>query len=176
MDTPSFLDRLRRTGVISPAAAALHGALGPIGRGSGLAEDVRVERPYAAYPHLGFQPAEPSEAGDALARQRVRLEEIEASFHLAREALDQLGEEDEGAPWRRQLPALDGVGVGWAEAPQGELVYVVEAEAGRLTRVKPRSASFHNLALLPQAFGGDILTDFAFIEASFGLSIAGVSG
>jgi formate hydrogenlyase subunit 5 len=176
MDTPSFLDRLRRTGVISPAAAALHGALGPVGRGSGLAEDVRVERPYAAYPRLGFRPAEPSEAGDALARQRVRLEEIAASFHLAREALDLLGEEDEGAPWRRQLPALDGVGVGWAEAPQGELVYFVEAEVGRLTRVKPRSASFHNLALLPQAFGDDILTDFAFIEASFGLSIAGVSG
>jgi Ni,Fe-hydrogenase III large subunit len=42
--------------------------------------------------------------------------------------------------------------------------------------VKPRSASFHNLALFPQAFGGDILTDFVFIEASFGLSMAGVSG
>jgi Ni,Fe-hydrogenase III large subunit len=176
MDTPSFLDRLRRTGVISTRAAAVHGALGPVGRGSGLAEDVRVARPYGAYAFLGFEPAEPSEDGDALARQRVRLDEVAAAFHLAREALDELGEEGEEAPWRRRLPAVDGVGLGWVEAPQGELVYLVEAEAGRLTRVKPRSASFHNLALFPQAFGGDILTDFVFIEASFGLSIAGVSG
>jgi hypothetical protein len=49
MDTPSFLDRLRRTGVISPGAAAVHGALGPVGRASGLAEDVRSARPYGAY-------------------------------------------------------------------------------------------------------------------------------
>jgi formate hydrogenlyase subunit 5 len=176
MDTPSFLDRLRHTGVISPAAAALHGALGPVGRGSGLAEDVRAERAYGAYPSLGFQPAEPSAAGDALARQQVRLDEITAAFHLARAAIDEIGDEAEEAPWRHQLPPLDGEGIGWVEAPQGELLYLVEATGGRLTRVKPRSASFHNLALLPQAFGGDILTDFAFIEASFGLSIAGASG
>jgi Ni,Fe-hydrogenase III large subunit len=176
MDTPSFLDRLRGTGVISSEVAAVHGALGPVGRGSGRTEDVRVERPYGAYGFLGFEPAEASDGGDALARQRVRLHEITAAFHLAREALDELGEERDDAPWRRQVPATDGVGFGWVEAPQGELVYLVEVEAGRLMRVKPRSASFHNLALFPRCFGGDILTDFAFIEASFGLSIAGVSG
>jgi Ni,Fe-hydrogenase III large subunit len=176
MDTPSFLDRLRRTGVISPGAAAVHGALGPVGRASGLAEDVRSARPYGAYTFLGFEPAEPAEEGDALARQQVRLEEITTAFHLAREALDGLGAQDGDAIWRHQPQVGDGVGLGWAEAPQGELLYLVESEAGGLKRVKPRSASFHNLALFPQAFGGDILTDFVFIEASFGLSMAGVSG
>jgi Ni,Fe-hydrogenase III large subunit len=62
------------------------------------------------------------------------------------------------------------------EAPQGELVYLVEISDGRITRVKPRTASFHNLAFLPEAFRGDILTDFVFIEASFGVSMAGVAG
>ena len=175
MDTPSFLDRLRHTGVITPAVADSHGALGPVGRGSGLAQDVRAERPYGAYVILGFEPAEPSDAGDALARQQVRLEEITTAFHLAREALDELKEEDDG-PWHLGLPVLEGVGLGTVEAPQGELIYLVEASAGRLTRVKQRSASFHNLALFPEAFGGDILTDFTFIEASFGLSVAGVAG
>ena len=52
---------------------------------------------------------------------------------------------------------------------------MVELRQGLLVRVKPRSASFHNLALFPVAFPNDILTDFAFIEASFGLSIAGVA-
>ncbi len=77
---------------------------------------------------------------------------------------------------RVALPPVEGLGFGCVEAPQGELVYLVETRAGRLERVKQRSASFHNLALFPAAFGGDILTDFTFIEASFGLSQAGASG
>ena len=52
---------------------------------------------------------------------------------------------------------------------------MVRLREGRLVRTKPRSASFHNLALFAAAFPNDILTDFAFIEASFGLSIAGVA-
>jgi Ni,Fe-hydrogenase III large subunit len=39
-----------------------------------------------------------------------------------------------------------------------------------------RSASFHNLPLFHTVFAGDIFTDFPFIEASFGVSIAGVAG
>ena len=38
-----------------------------------------------------------------------------------------------------------------------------------------RSASLHNLVLLHDVFHGDVLTDFPFIEASFGLCYAGVA-
>jgi Ni,Fe-hydrogenase III large subunit len=105
----------------------------------------------------------------------VRAEEIRQSFALIRQSLEELAETAPG-PWRREISPPDGVALGWVEAPQGELLYLVEAERGRLLRVKPRCASFHNLALFARAFGGDIFTDFVFIEASFGLSIAGVSG
>ena len=175
MDTPSFLDRLRGTGILPASAVAEHGALGPVGRGSGLVEDVRVRRPYGAYRFLGFEPAEGFIEGDALARQSVRIEEIRHAFHLVRQALDELAESETG-PWRHEIPAPDGTAWSSVEAPQGELLYLVEADAGQLTRVKPRCASFHNLALFERAFRGDILTDFVFIEASFGVSIAGVSG
>jgi Ni,Fe-hydrogenase III large subunit len=176
MSTPSFLDRLRHTGRISPEVAASHGALGPVGRGSAFACDVRSERPYGAYGLLGFEPAMASAPGDALARQQVRLEEITTAFHLIREALDELGEQRAEAEWRVRVAPPGGIGISSVEAPQGELIYIIEAAGGRLLRVKQRSASFHNLALFPQAFGGDILTDFAFIEASFGISLAGVAG
>ncbi len=175
MATASFLDRLRGTGILPPPVVLEHGALGPVGRGSGLVDDARVQRPYGAYRFLGFEPASGYDGGDALARQWVRLEEIRQSFHLVRQALDELAEIRPG-PWRHDVASPDGVGLGWVEAPQGELLYLVEAERGRLVRVKPRCASFHNLALFSQAFRGDIFTDFVFIEASFGLSIAGVSG
>ena len=70
----------------------------------------------------------------------------------------------------------DGRAVGWAEAPHGEVLYDLRLERGRITRCRPRSASFHNLVLMHEVFAGDILTDFPFIEASFGLSVAGVAG
>jgi formate hydrogenlyase subunit 5 len=63
----------------------------------------------------------------------------------------------------------------WAEAPQGEVIYDVRMDAGRIVHCHPRSASFHNLVLMHEVFTGDILTDFPFIEASFGLSVAGVA-
>ena len=65
MGTSSFLDRLRRTGPLPPARAAQHGALGPIGRASGRADDARQSRPYAAYGALGTTVSS-REDGDAL--------------------------------------------------------------------------------------------------------------
>ncbi len=175
METPSFLDRLRGTGVLPPEVAGAHGAVGPIGRASGLAEDLRVARPYGAYPRLGAQAVEPRERGDALARQEVRVAEVARSFSLARQALEGLAGAGDG-PWRAQFDPPDGTALGWAEAPQGELLYLVEVEDGRLRAARPRCPAFHNLALFAQAFRGDIYTDFVFIEASFGLSVAGVAG
>jgi Ni,Fe-hydrogenase III large subunit len=174
MATPSFLDRLRDTGFLPRAVVAVRGALGPLGRGSGLEEDVRVSRPYGGYQHLGFVPAS-RDGCDALSRQHVRNEEIWASFHLIRQVADELGGLP-GTPWSAPVGVVAGEGFGWAEAPQGEVLYLVRVEDGLLTRVKARSASFHNLALFTAAFPKDITTDFAFIEASFGLSIAGVAG
>lgn len=202
MVTPSFLDRLRGTGPLPARAVAGHGAVGPVGRASGLPGDVRADRPTGAYRSLGFEVAL-AEEGDALARQHVRVTEVRQSFHLLRQALDELGEElpalralpgghggghggvpdggAGGAPgdaggWRVPTVPADGLAVGSVEAPQGELLYLVEVAGGRLARVKPRCPSFHNLALFPAAFQGDIFTDFVFIEASFGLSFAGAAG
>ena len=177
MTTPSFLDRLRGTGVLPPALARNFAAIGPVGRGSNQSDDVRFTRPYDAYRHLGHQLIEARSEGDALSRQWVRVDEIAGSFHFIRQATDRLERASRTDElWRSELGILNGEDWGWAEAPQGELLYLVRVEDGILSRVKPRSASFHNLGLFQAAFPKDILTDFAFIEASFGLSIAGVAG
>ena len=68
-----------------------------------------------------------------------------------------------------------GYAAGWAEAPQGEVLYGVELADGRIRRCFARSASFHNMVLFHDVWNGDVLTDFAFIEASFGLSYAAVA-
>ncbi|HEX5403764.1 MAG TPA: NADH-quinone oxidoreductase subunit C [Pseudonocardiaceae bacterium] len=173
MATASFLDRLRGTGPLSTDLAATHGALGPIGRASGRTEDIREVDRDDGYRHLDPITAPHADAGDAMARLRVRWAEVHDSFDLATAAVEQL---DHGVPGslRADVSTVQGRGVGRAEAPQGEVLYVVEIADGRITRCKPRSASFHNLPLFHSVFAGDILTDFPFIEASFGLSIAGV--
>jgi formate hydrogenlyase subunit 5 len=174
MGTASFLDRLRRTGPLRTDRAREHGALGPIGRASGFGDDARLHRPYDAYPALGVGEVPLRAEGDALARLRVRWDELRQSFHLLRQAAGELADAAAG-PLRADCPAADGRAAGWAEAPQGEVLYDVRVCDGRLARCRPRSASFHNLVLFHEVFAGDILTDFPFIEASFGLSIAGVA-
>jgi Ni,Fe-hydrogenase III large subunit len=181
MGTASFLDRLRGTGPLSSLRAREHGALGPIGKASGFSDDARRARPYDAYPALDLGDPHDQSGGDALARLRLRWDELRQSFHLLRQAADELSpasdelSEAGRGRLRADCEVTGGRAVGWAEAPQGEVLYAVSFEHGRITRCHPRSASFHNLVLFHEVFAGDILTDFPFIEASFGLSVAGVA-
>jgi len=174
MATSSFLDRLRGTGPLTPPRARTHGALGPIGKAAGFADDNRLTRPYDGYPDLAVWPTRAHQAGDALVRLRVRWEEVDQSFGLLRRAAEELAERT-GDQLRVACEPTSGRALGWAEAPQGEVLYDVALAAGRVTGCQPRSASFHNLVLMHEVFTGDILTDFPFIEASFGLSVAGVA-
>jgi formate hydrogenlyase subunit 5 len=174
MATSSFLDRLRGTGPLTPARARAHGALGPIGKAAGFADDNRLTRPYDGYPDLAVPPARAHTAGDALVRLRVRWEEVDQSFGLLRSAAGELAERT-GDQLRFRCERAAGRALGWAEAPQGEVFYDVALADGRVAHCQPRSASFHNLVLMHEVFAGDILTDFPFIEASFGLSVAGVA-
>jgi formate hydrogenlyase subunit 5 len=174
MGTSSFLDRLRGTGPLTPDRAGEHGALGPIGKASGYSDDARLARPYDGYGLLAPEPVGEHSGGDALARLRVRFEEAERAFRLIRQAVDELPERTRLA-LRAPCEPPDGRAVGWAEAPQGEVLYDVTIEDGRIVCCQPRSASFHNLVLMHEVFAGDILTDFPFIEASFGLSVAGAA-
>jgi Ni,Fe-hydrogenase III large subunit len=174
MGTSSFLDRLRGTGPLIAARAREHGALGPIGKASGYSDDARLTRPYDAYRLLATEQIGQHSGADAMARLRVRFEEAAESFRLIRQALSDFPER---ARLTLHAPCelTDGRAVGWAEAPQGEVLYDVTIEDGRIARCQPRSASFHNLVLMHEVFAGDILTDFPFIEASFGLSVAGAA-
>jgi len=174
MATSSFLDRLRGTGPLTTARARAHGALGPIGKAAGFADDNRLTRPYDGYPDLPVPPARAHSAGDALVRLRVRWEEVDQSFGLLQLAADELAERS-GDQLRVRCEPTAGRALGWAEAPQGEVLYDVMLADGRVAGCQPRSASFHNLVLMHEVFAGDILTDFPFIEASFGLSVAGAA-
>lgn len=175
MRTPSFLDRIRGTGVLDPEYARRWALLGPIGRGSGYEIDDRWQHPYDAYRFLPLPPVPALELdGDARARLRVRWEEVEASFALIDQAVQAL---HEGESTETAVPCsiADGSAIGIAEGPQGEVLYSVRFKDGMIARCLARSPALHNLVAFHEAFRTDVFTDFAFIEASFGLSYAGVA-
>lgn len=172
LGTASMTDRLIGTGHLARDTIEAHGAVGPLARGSGVAVDARHERPYGDYRRLGLQMVT-FEQGDAMARIHVRFGEIAESVRIVRQAIDQLRRRD--GELRISLPArASGAGLGWAEAPQGELLAWVEIDQGRITNLHLASPDLRNWALFEHAFPKDVLTDFAFIEHSFGLTPAGV--
>lgn len=170
LGTASMTDRLIGSGHLPRDTVEDFAAVGPLARGSGVSTDARHERPYGDYRRLGLQVVTARE-GDAMARIEVRFGEMGESLRILRQAIDQLRRRD--GDLRAAIPSVDGEAFGWAEAPQGELVIWVEVSGGIVTRTRIASPSFRNWPLFDHAFPSDVLTDFAFIEHSFGLTPAG---
>ncbi|MGH2916236.1 MAG: NADH-quinone oxidoreductase subunit D [Solirubrobacteraceae bacterium] len=171
LGTASMLDRLIGAGHLPRALVEEYAAVGPVARGSGVSTDARHERPYGDYRRLGLRVITRRE-GDSMSRVSVRFGELSESLRILRQAVDHLRRGD-GEP-RAVLPAgASGAAFGWSEAPQGELVVWVEIHDGLVHRVHIASPSLRNWALFEHAFPKDVLTDFAFIEHSFGLTPAG---
>ncbi|MGD0198398.1 MAG: NADH-quinone oxidoreductase subunit D [Solirubrobacteraceae bacterium] len=169
--TASMTDRLIGSGQLSRALIENYSAVGPLARGSGVATDARHERPYGDYKRLGLRVVTRPE-GDAMARVNVRFGELSESLRMLRQSIDQLRRSD-GALLAPLPRSRSGAASGWVEAPQGELLIWVELGRGVLRRVHIASPSLRNWALFDHAFPKDVLTDFAFIEHSFGLTPAG---
>lgn len=173
--SPSHSDRLEHTGILTPEQAREYCAVGPVGRASGRDRDLRRDHPYAAYAEMDIEIPVRQE-GDALARARIYLDEIEQALHLIEQVLAHLPEGTIATP----LPPLPGgeSAPGWAESARGEcLHWVLVGEHGRLQRYRVRTASFANWQAFSLAIPGhNILTDFPVIEQSFGLSFAGANG
>lgn len=176
MRTPSFLDRLRGTGPLDVDYASEWALLGPIGRASGQHLDIRWAHPYDGYRDIRL-PGAPAvdRDGDARARLRVRWQEIDVAFGLISQALAAAAAAEPELHVEDALEPGEGLWLGSAEAPQGEVLYAVSFRDGMISRCFARSASLHDLVAFHDAFRTDIFTDFPFIEASFGLGYAGVA-
>jgi formate hydrogenlyase subunit 5 len=171
LGTASMTDRLIGSGHLARGLIEDYAAVGPLARGSGVSIDARHERPYGDYDRLGVRVIVRRE-GDAMARITVRFGEVSESLRVLRQAIDHL--RHRGGDLHAPLPDCGtGAACGWAEAPQGELLIWVEILDGIVGHAHIASPSLRNWALFEHAFPKDVLTDFAFIEHSFGLTPAG---
>lgn len=166
----THLDRLITTGLLGKPLSFDQGATGPVERASGLDRDLRRDQPYADYARLPLQVAV-REAGDAHARQQVRIAEAHNSIAMIRAQLPLLGP---GAIRVACRPPPGTEGLGWAESPRGSLYYAVHLDGqGRLARVKVKSPSFSNWRVFAFTVHSSNMMDYAINEASFGLTVAG---
>ncbi len=84
-------NRMEKVGILSREDAIAYGVTGPSGRASGWACDIRKWRPYSIYGELDFDEVTATE-GDAMARFKCRLAEVEQSARILAQLVDNIPE------------------------------------------------------------------------------------
>ncbi len=166
--------RTRGVGVLSTETAKAYGVTGPIARASGLDVDLRRDQPYLAYAEL-FAPGGPGRvvtrtAGDCEARLEVLLEQIHVSLDLAQACVERLRSMPAG-PVNVKLPKVLKVPEGSdyiaTENPLGFNGYYLVSRGDKTPwRLKLRSASFNNVAVLGELLEGTLVADMVAILGS----------
>ncbi|HEX2078324.1 MAG TPA: NADH dehydrogenase (quinone) subunit D [Longimicrobium sp.] len=186
-----WIGRTQDVGSISAADAINWGLSGPNLRASGVAYDVRKDRPYYDYETYDFD-VPVGEHGDIYDRYLCRMEEMRQSVRILRQAIDRLP----GGPINVDDPrvilppktaamndmesmihhfkiVMEGVrapvGESWfsVESSKGELgMYVVSDGGSKPVRWRVRGPSFINIAALPHMIEGALLSDVIAVNAS----------
>jgi NADH-quinone oxidoreductase subunit D len=166
-----FRTRTRGTGVLTAEQVRQYGVSGPAARASGVDFDLRRDEPYLAYGELAEVLRVPVRAaGDCLARFECLLEQVTVSLDLADECAARLASLPQG-PLSARLPKVfkvpEGHAYAWTESPLGLNGYYLVSRGGKTPwRLKLRSASFSNVAVLPEVLPGHRVTDLAAILGS----------
>jgi Ni,Fe-hydrogenase III large subunit len=167
-------DRFRDAGVLNPALARAHGALGLVARASGVAQDLRVDMPWPPYDRLRPRMVLAT-SGDVAARVKLRFDEIIESLRLCRSLLETLPP----GPHLVTLPAAapGRLGLGLIEGWRGPLMIALESAADdRIRRCHAHDPSWQNWPLIEYAIIGNIVPDFPLINKSFNLAYSGIDG
>ncbi len=171
--TETFIERLTGTGVVSAETATVLGAVGVAARASGIALDLRADRPGGAadYASLGVEPVVET-GGDVLARWRVRAREAFGSIGLLRELLARPVGGEFVVPLGA-VPADGASALGAHEGPRGaSWIWLAAGSNGTVERFRLRSASFANWPVVASAVPGNLVPDFPLINKSFELCYA----
>jgi NADH-quinone oxidoreductase subunit D len=186
-----WIGRTQGVGAMGPEEAINYSLSGPMLRASGVAFDLRKDKPYLGYEEYDFD-VPVGEHGDIYDRYAVRMEEMRQSTRILQQALAKLrpGPINVSDP-RVVLPpksramsdmeamifhfkqVMEGIRppVGEAylgvENPKGELgYYFVSDGTAKPVRWRIRPPSLINLAALPRLCEGALLSDVIAINAS----------
>ncbi len=189
---PILLARTQGVCVLTREQALDFALTGPSLRASGVGLDFRKAEPYSGYEDYDFDVPVYTE-GDIWARMQIRMDEIEQSARIVRQALDMLEpgpiidpDRRISLPPRQELetsmeavifhfklvtegfhPPLGEVYVP-TESARGELGYYIVSDGGSMPyRVKVRAPSLANLQSLEPSSIGGLFADMVINIASF---------
>ncbi len=175
LKTPTFVDRLQPTGIVTEEWARAYNTVGPVARACGLSVDTRQDYlPW--YQDLDYIMAWlDSPTGDALSRFLIRVQEWSVSQMVIRRCLHEVHSHDSYKSVYAEAP-LSRTGIGLSESPRGRVAHIVQLDSkDQISFWSIRSASAWNWPVFGLATAnGNIQTDFPIIESSFGLSCAGI--
>jgi NADH-quinone oxidoreductase subunit D len=196
---PIFRMRTEGLGYISAEDAINWGLSGPALRGSDVKHDIRQVSPYSGYENYEFNVPTRKE-GDVYARYLVRVDEMNESLRIIRQAVEKLpsGSVKANAPrivlpdrhlMKTQMDALiyhflitcDGFPVPAGEVympvegPRGELGFYIVSDGGpKPYRMHVRTPSFGNLQVVPQMIEGRLVSDVVAVIASIDIVLGDV--
>ncbi len=153
----TLIKRLSGVGSISKEDVIKLGTVGPTGRASGIARDVRKDDPYAAYAEMEFNVITDTHC-DVYGRAVVRLLELMETYKIIRQAVKNIPDGDVSVRFPRRVPA--GEATSRYEAPRGEDVHYVKANGtDKPERVKLRAPTMANLMSVAKMLENNNLAD-----------------
>jgi len=167
-------DRFREAGCVKKELAEKLGALGLVGRASGIGFDLRVNGSWPPYNKL--RPKLVTQlSGDVAARVHVRFDEIAESIRLCRVLLEEIS----SGPIQTGVLIAESnrLGLGLIEGWRGPVMIALETgPQGGIRRCHAHDPSWQNWPILEYAILGNIVPDFPLINKSFNLSYSGQDG
>jgi NADH-quinone oxidoreductase subunit D len=192
---PIWMERTKGIGILTPEVARDFCITGPVARASGVDWDLRRDRPYSAYDDYEFTVPIRTQ-GDSYARYIVRMEEIEQSLKICRQALGKITPPGVGVPYRtddRKIVPPPKYEIQYSmeslihhfklftegftpppgdvyqtvESPRGEVgFHMVSDGSNKPYRMRVRTPSFTNVQLIPELIQDLSLADVVVILAS----------
>ncbi len=167
---PIFLKRTYGIGILSKKNALDYSITGPNLRASGVALDLRKQKPYLVYDELEFEVPN-RKYGDSWNRYFVRIQEMRESLKIVEQCAKWLSENKDGEyknpdvkPIAIKPPA--GMVINNIEAPRGLLSCVLYSDGtNKPLRVKWRTPSFYSVQVLPTLIKNHMFSD---VMAIFG--------
>ncbi|MDD5546182.1 MAG: NADH-quinone oxidoreductase subunit D [Candidatus Omnitrophica bacterium] len=166
-----FVARTKGVGVLTKEKALNYSVTGPNLRASGVKWDLRKDEPYLCYDRFNFDIPTGSN-GDSWDRYKVRIEEMRQSLRIIEQALDGLPEGDPTVKIGRVIKPAPGEVYMRTEAPRGELGFYIVSDGSAVPyRMKIRSPSFSNLAVLSELVKGAKVADVVCVLGSLDIVV-----